>query len=248
MPNPDLSIAEGAIAPWSTARTPVLHPHARGGGRGQQDRPRQAVVEAHQGPAEASCCSAPRARCTVKYKNRYGRQRQYNTTYEGIIPFLQRRHSDAESDWSREQIEGYMREVPCPACGGAPPEAVQPGRHHRRAQHLRGVRPVDRRVGQVPGRPRAERAGEDDRRAGDQGDQRPHELPARRRARLPVAVALGRHAGRRRGAAHPAGQPDRLGPGRRAVRARRAVDRPAPARQPPPHRDARSACATSATR
>jgi excinuclease ABC subunit A len=55
---------------------------------------------------------------TVRYKNRYGRQRQYNTTYEGIIPFLQRRHSDAESDWSREQIEGYMREVPCPACGG----------------------------------------------------------------------------------------------------------------------------------
>jgi excinuclease ABC subunit A len=56
---------------------------------------------------------------TVKYKNRYGRQRQYSTTYEGIIPFLQRRHSDAESDWSREQIEGYMREVPCPTCGGA---------------------------------------------------------------------------------------------------------------------------------
>ena len=39
--------------------------------------------------------------------------------YEGIVPWLQRRHGESESDWSREQIEQYMREVPCPACGGA---------------------------------------------------------------------------------------------------------------------------------
>ena len=56
---------------------------------------------------------------TVKYKNRYGRQRQFSTAYEGIIPFLQRRHQTSESDWTREQIETYMREVPCPHCGGA---------------------------------------------------------------------------------------------------------------------------------
>ena len=37
----------------------------------------------------------------------------------GRLPFLRRRHTDAESDWAREQVEGYMREVPCPACGGA---------------------------------------------------------------------------------------------------------------------------------
>ena len=55
----------------------------------------------------------------VRYKNRYGRQRSYQTSYEGIVPYLQRRHTEAESDWPREQIEGYMREVPCPACGGA---------------------------------------------------------------------------------------------------------------------------------
>ena len=55
---------------------------------------------------------------TVNYKNRYGRGRKYETTYEGVIPFLKRRHSDAESDWSREQIESYMREVPCPHCEG----------------------------------------------------------------------------------------------------------------------------------
>ena len=52
---------------------------------------------------------------------------------------------------------------------------------------------------------------------------------------------LGRHAGRWRGAAHPAGVTDRQRPGRRALRARRAVDRPAPARQPPADRDADAA-------
>src|SRR3712207_5366752 len=41
------------------------------------------------------------------------------THYEGVVPYIQRRHSEAESDYSREQIEGYMREVPCPECGGA---------------------------------------------------------------------------------------------------------------------------------
>ncbi len=55
----------------------------------------------------------------VKFKNRYGRERTYHANYEGVIPYLQRRHAEAESDSAREQVEGYMREVPCPACGGA---------------------------------------------------------------------------------------------------------------------------------
>ena len=55
----------------------------------------------------------------VQYRNRYGRARSYSTRYEGVIPWLERRHSEAESDRTREQIEGYMREVPCPECGGS---------------------------------------------------------------------------------------------------------------------------------
>ena len=55
----------------------------------------------------------------VKYKNRYGRVRTFNTHYEGVIPWIKRRHEAAESDWSREQYETYMREVPCTACKGA---------------------------------------------------------------------------------------------------------------------------------
>ncbi|MFZ2444078.1 MAG: excinuclease ABC subunit UvrA, partial [Ilumatobacteraceae bacterium] len=55
----------------------------------------------------------------VKYKNRYGRTREYSTAYEGVVPWLNRRREGAESDWAREQYEGYMREVPCPKCKGA---------------------------------------------------------------------------------------------------------------------------------
>ena len=55
----------------------------------------------------------------VKYRNRFGKVRQFSTTYEGVIPWIKRRHVDAESDWTREQFESYMREVPCPVCEGA---------------------------------------------------------------------------------------------------------------------------------
>jgi excinuclease ABC subunit A len=55
----------------------------------------------------------------VRYKNRYGRERSYYTNFEGAIPYIERRHSDAESDYSRERFAEFMREVPCPACQGA---------------------------------------------------------------------------------------------------------------------------------
>ena len=102
----------------------------------------------------------------------------------------------------------------------------------------RGLRAVGGRLRRVHEGPAARppRAGHRGRSA--QGDRRPPGLPARRRARLPVAGPRGGDAVRRRGAAHPAGHADRVRPGRRAVRARRAVDRAAPARQPPADRHA----------
>lgn len=54
----------------------------------------------------------------VSYRNRFGRERSYSTGFEGAVPFIQRRHTEAESDSSRERFEGYMREVPCPTCEG----------------------------------------------------------------------------------------------------------------------------------
>ncbi len=118
VPDPDLSIAEGAIAPWSTTRTQYFV------------RMLEAVAEAYDidmatpwgkltTKQQKVLLHGVDGNVQVKYRNKYGRTRAYSTAYEGVIPFLKRRHSDAESDWSREQIESYMREVPCPACNGA---------------------------------------------------------------------------------------------------------------------------------
>jgi excinuclease ABC subunit A len=54
----------------------------------------------------------------VRYKNRYGRERSYYAAFEGVLPFLERRHEDTDSDYMRDRYEGYMRDVPCPVCHG----------------------------------------------------------------------------------------------------------------------------------
>ena len=55
----------------------------------------------------------------VRYKNRYGRTRAYHTHYEGVIPWLERQHGRAESEYAIGKMEQYMREIPCPDCKGA---------------------------------------------------------------------------------------------------------------------------------
>ena len=109
----------------------------------------------------------------VRYKNRYGRQRPYHTTYEGVIPNLERRHQETDSDTQRDKLEQFMREVPCRTCKGARLKPETPRRHGRRAQHLRSS-PSSRSATRCafiddPGavRPRA-----DDRRAAAEGDPR----------------------------------------------------------------------------
>jgi excinuclease ABC subunit A len=119
VPDPDLSVAEGAIQPWSRGHTQyfsrLLESACEEFGI-DPDRPFKKLSKKHQ---RLLLFGTGAGRVHVKYKNRYGRQRSYHAQYEGVVPFLQRRHTDSESDSQREQIEGYMREVPCPECGGA---------------------------------------------------------------------------------------------------------------------------------
>ena len=120
VPNPDLSVREGAITPWAGAssRYFVRLLEAAGEEYGiDLDLPWRKLTKRRRDVLLYGVPSGRKLR--VSYRNRYGRQRSYTTSYEGVIPFLQRRHSDSESDWSRANIEGYMREVPCPRCGGA---------------------------------------------------------------------------------------------------------------------------------
>nr|WP_208027899.1 excinuclease ABC subunit UvrA [Rhabdothermincola sediminis] len=119
VPNPELSIAEGAIAPWASAHTQyfrrLLEAVCEEFGIDPQT-PWRKLPKKHQ---KLLLHGGGGTRVHVRYRNRYGRQRSYHAAYEGVVPYLQRRHADAESDTQREQVEGYMREVPCPDCGGA---------------------------------------------------------------------------------------------------------------------------------
>jgi len=120
VPDEDLSLAEGAIAPWGS-----------GSGAGEYfQRVMAALAEELSFSMDVPWRQLPeRARDAllegrnhkvhVRYRNRYGRERSYSTGFEGAIPFVKRRHAETDSDWSRERYEGYMREVPCPVCRGA---------------------------------------------------------------------------------------------------------------------------------
>jgi excinuclease ABC subunit A len=118
VPDPDLSLAEGAIAVWSSGRLEYW------------DRVLQAVADAHGFSVDMPWRKlGKRARETilygsdeeiyVRYKNRYGRQRSYWTTYEGVVHNVERRHVETDSESQRDKLEQFMREVPCRACKGA---------------------------------------------------------------------------------------------------------------------------------
>ena len=129
VPNPDLSILEGAIAPWTRATSDGdsyygqllqgvadhYHFSMEKPWRDLKDEHKQIILYGSDGKA-----------IHLHYKNRAGRQRMYETVYEGVIPNLDRRYNETDSDWVRQDIEQYMSSRPCPTCHGARlrPEAL----------------------------------------------------------------------------------------------------------------------------
>ena len=119
VPDPARSLAEGALAPWSGARSDyfqrVVDAVADLGGFSTT------VPWKDLRPADRRLVlyGAGNRQVHLSYRNRYGRQRSFHTRYEGIVPWLRRRHAEAESDALRDSLESYLREVPCPACKGA---------------------------------------------------------------------------------------------------------------------------------
>lgn len=119
IPDDSLSIEEGAIAPWSGGQSAeyflnllealatdvkfsLKTPWAK-----LSQKAKDAILNGYEYEVH------------VKYKNRYGRVRNYSTGFEGVKPFIERRHAETDSDYSREKYEAFMRETPCPACKGS---------------------------------------------------------------------------------------------------------------------------------
>ena len=118
IPDVDASLSEGAIAPWRSAHTQYF------------TRMLESVANVNEIDLDAPwhtltakqhklILHGVKGKMTVKYKNRYGRSRSYSTEYEGVIPWIRRRHEGSDSEWARDQYEGYMRLVACSKCGGA---------------------------------------------------------------------------------------------------------------------------------
>src|ERR1044072_7061085 len=117
--DPWLPIGEGAILPWASGASTYY------------DQITQAIAERYEIDLDAPweeldgeeqdlfLYGTNGDRIYVTYRNRMGRKRSYMTNFEGIVPNLERRYKETDSDWSRERIEEYMSVRPCPECKGA---------------------------------------------------------------------------------------------------------------------------------
>jgi excinuclease ABC subunit A len=116
--DPARTLADGAIGPWSGGHVSdyfLRLIEALGDSLGFDiDTPWRRLPAA----AQRALLHGHDQQVHVRYKNRYGRERSYYTNFEGAIPYIERRHAEAESDSSRERFAGFMREVPCPTCHG----------------------------------------------------------------------------------------------------------------------------------
>ena len=119
VPDRGKSLADGAIAPWANAHVAGHYEHVFESLAKQHgfsvdtpwdDLPDQAQILLLQGAADP---------VYVSYRNRFGRSRTFTQNYEGVLRYVRRRHDEAETDSAKDRWAGYLREIPCNACGGA---------------------------------------------------------------------------------------------------------------------------------
>jgi len=119
VPDPTLSLAEGALQPWNRGITAywkrLIAAVAEEYGV-DADRPWSKLKKSEK---EIFLYGTGEERHLVTYTNRFGRRRSYKVRFEGIVNNLQRRYEETDSETNRERIEGYMAEQPCPQCEGA---------------------------------------------------------------------------------------------------------------------------------
>ena len=119
IPDDSLSINDGAIAPWSGGQSADYFLNLLEALSNDVKFSLNTPWSKLSQKAKDAILNGYEYEVHVRYKNRYGRVRNYSTGFEGVIPFVERRHSETDSDYSREKYEAYMRETPCPACKGS---------------------------------------------------------------------------------------------------------------------------------
>jgi excinuclease ABC subunit A len=119
--DPGASIQGGAILPWSQAGK-GLFPYYQRMVQGLADELEFSLETPWQELDEEvreAVLYGNNFDVKVKWKNRYGRELRYTSGFEGVLSYVERKHLETESDWSRDRWAGYLREIPCPGCNGA---------------------------------------------------------------------------------------------------------------------------------
>ncbi len=118
IPDDSISISEGAIAPWAGGQSADYFNNLLEALAKDIKFSMNTPWSKLSAKAKEAILNGYDYEVHVKYRNRYGRVRSYSTGFEGVIPFIERRHGETESDYSREKYEAYMRETPCAVCKG----------------------------------------------------------------------------------------------------------------------------------
>jgi excinuclease ABC subunit A len=119
VPDPELSIAEGALVPWSVGNSTYYESVIQAIADRYEidiDKPWRDLTEEQQ---NLFLYGTSGDKVYVTYRNRMGRRRAYMLAFEGIVPSLERRYKETDSAGQRERIEEYMSFRPCPVCKGA---------------------------------------------------------------------------------------------------------------------------------
>ena len=120
IPNPELSLGEGAIAPWSQGQATTEYWLRLLAGLGEElgfdlNTPWNKL----SAKVQKAILSGKDFKVEVSYRNRFGRERRYTSGFEGVKAYIKRKHAETESDFARDRYEQYMRQVACPSCRGA---------------------------------------------------------------------------------------------------------------------------------
>ncbi|QDW29695.1 excinuclease ABC subunit UvrA [Arthrobacter sp. KBS0702] len=120
IPNSELSLSEGAIAPWSLGAATTEYWNRLLGGLAKELGFKMTTPwEKLSAEARQTVLHGKDHKVVVQYRNRFGRERKYSTGFEGVVQYVHRKHTETDSDSARDRYEEYMRQVPCPACNGA---------------------------------------------------------------------------------------------------------------------------------
>ena len=120
VPNPDLTLGEGAIAPWSQGKATTEYWLRLLAGLGEElGFDLNTPFKDLPAKTRAAILDGKDYKVEVSYRNQFGRERRYTSGFEGVKAYIKRKHEETESDFARDRYEQYMRQVACPSCGGA---------------------------------------------------------------------------------------------------------------------------------